>query len=145
MKVIFIKDLKGQGKKGELKTVKDGYGENFLVRNGYAIPYTERNIKKIAVEKLEQTKKEELAIQEALKIKEELEKITLSFKVSTGKEDKMFGSITAKQISEELVKKGYKVDRKQIKTENITTLGFHNVIIELYKNIKAIIKVETKK
>jgi large subunit ribosomal protein L9 len=145
MRVIFIKDLKGQGKKGEIKTVKDGYGENFLIKNGYAVAYTERNVKKLETEKLAVLEEKAHLRDEALNIKDKIDKLNLSFSVSVGKEDKMFGSVTTKQISEELNKKGYKIDRKQIKTENITTLGFHNVEIELYKDIKSILKIETKK
>lgn len=145
MRVIFIKDLKGQGKKGEIKTVKDGYGENFLIKNGYAVAYTERNVKKLETEKLAVLEEKAHLRDEALNIKDKIDKLNLSFSVSVGKEDRMFGSVTAKQISEELNKKGYKIDRKQIKTENITTLGFHNVEIELYKDIKSILKIETKK
>jgi large subunit ribosomal protein L9 len=145
MRVIFIKDLKGQGKKGEIKTVKDGYGENFLIKNGYAVAYTERNVKKLETEKLAVLEEKAHLRDEAFNIKDKIDKLNLSFSVSVGKEDRMFGSVTAKQISEELNKKGYKIDRKQIKTENITTLGFHNVEIELYKDIKSILKIETKK
>lgn len=145
MRVIFIKDLKGQGKKGEIKTVKDGYGENFLIKNDYAVAYTERNVKKLETEKLAVLEEKAHLRDEALNMKDKIDKLNLSFSVSVGKEDKMFGSVTAKQISEELNKKGYKIDRKQIKTENITTLGFHNVEIELYKDIKSILKIETKK
>lgn len=145
MRVIFIKDLKGQGKKGEIKTVKDGYGENFLIKNGYAVAYTERNVKKLETEKLAVLEEKAHLRDEALNIKDKIDKLNLSFSVSVGKEDRMFGSVTTKQISEELNKKGYKIDRKQIKTENITTLGFHNVEIELYKDIKSILKIETKK
>ncbi|NLA34007.1 MAG: 50S ribosomal protein L9 [Tenericutes bacterium] len=145
MKVIFIKDLKGQGKKDDIKEVKDGFGQNFLIKNNYAIPYSERNVKKLAAIKEEQQQEEQNIIKQAIENKERLEKTNISFTVTTGNDNKMFGSITSKQIVEELAKKGYQLNRKQIKVTNITSLGIHSVIIELYKDIKAIIKIEIKK
>ena len=140
MKVIFIKDLKKQAKKGDIKEVKDGYAENYLIKNGYAIQVTEKNM--VQVKKQEEQEK----TVEAKKLKEELEKLTLVFKVKTGDHDKVFGSISAKQIKEELLKKGYKTDKKQIElTTQLQSLGYHKVSIVLYKDIKAEIKVQLAK
>lgn len=146
MKVIFIKDLKKQAKKGDIKEVKDGYAENFLIKNGYAIQVTEKNMETVKKEN-EQKKEEELILTtEANKQKQELEKITLTFKVKTGDKDRVFGSISAKQIKEELLKKGYKIDKKQIELiTSLQSLGFHKVMITLYKDIKAELKVQLVK
>ena len=84
------------------------------------------------------------SIVEALENKKKLEKEKISFTVKTGKEDKVFGSISVKQIKESL--NGYDIDKKQIIIDNpITSLGFHNVKINLYKDVVANIKVEVKK
>ena len=70
----------------------------------------------------------------------------ISFKVKTGEQDRVFGSISAKQIVEELKNKGFDIDKKQVKINNtISTLGFHNVDIELHKKVIATIKIELKK
>lgn len=145
MKVIFIKDLKGQGKKGEIKNVKDGYGMNFLVMNGYALVANEGNIKHQNT--LDQKKKEEDECNKAnaIKLKEQLEKLNLVFKVKTGKEDKVFGTISSKQIVSELKDKNYDIDKKNIKSKDISSLGTHNVEIELYKGVIAVVKVTLKK
>ena len=145
MKVIFIKDLKGQGKKGEIKTVKDGYGMNYLIKNGYAVAATEGNLKHQQTLDLKKKLEEQEIIKEAEKIKEKIEKISLEFKVKTGKMDKVFGTISSKQICSELKNKGIEIDKKSIINNNVASLGTHNVEIELHKRVKAIIKVNVKK
>ena len=75
-----------------------------------------------------------------------MDKIVLTFNVKTGAGDKVFGSISVKQIVSELKNKGFEVDKKGVKIDNaINTLGFHNVEIELYKDVVAVVKVELKK
>ena len=146
MQVIFIKDLKKQGKKGEIKTVKDGYAENFLIKNGYAIPVNDKNIKNLEREKQNEQQEHEKLTKEANQLKTKLEKETLTFKVRTGEADKVFGSISIKQIKEELSKKGYKIDKNQIIIENqVASLGFHYVEIELYQKITAKVKIHVIK
>ena len=143
MQVIFIKDLKGQGKKGEIKNVTDGYAMNFLIKKGYAIKKTEGSLNKLNKEK-EHDKEIDLENREiALELKKKLEKITLKFKVKTSK-DKMFGSVSTKQIKEELNKLGYNIDKKQIENQLINTLGMHIVKINLYKDIDCNLKVHTE-
>lgn len=146
MQVIFIKDLKKQAKKGEIKEVKDGYAQNYLIKNGYAIKLTEQSLN--TYEKIKKQEQETFQIQEeqANKLKTELEKLTLLFKVKTGEQDKVFGSVSAKQIKDELHKKGYKIDKRQIELlNNLSSLGYHNVEINLFKNVKATIKVQLVK
>ena len=146
MKVIFLKDLKGQGKKGEIKQVKDGYAENFLIKKGYAIKSTKSSLEKLEDENKAKAKEEEKAKKEALSIKEKLEKVTLTFKVKTGDNDKVFGSISVKQIKEALKEKGYDFDKSMIKlTSSPSSLGFHNIEVELYKNITAKVKIHLVK
>jgi len=146
MKVIFIKDLKKQAKKGDIKEVKDGYANNFLIKNGYAIQVTEKNMENVKKENEAKKQEEQLLTEEATKIKKELEKMTLVFKVKTGDKDRVFGSISPKQIKEELLKKGYKIDKKQIELNtSLQSLGFHKVTIILYKEVRAELKVQLVK
>lgn len=145
MQVIFIKDLKNQGKKGEIKEVKDGYAKNFLIKNGYAVQKTETSLNILNKQNDEEKKQDELNRKNALKLKQELEKETYKFKVKTGEHDKVFGSISTKQIKEKLDEK-IKLNKNQIiLNNNISSLGFHNVEIILYKDIKANIKIELTK
>ena len=145
MKVIFLKDLRGQGKKDEIKEVKDGYAENFLIKNGYAIKYTQRSneILNKQIEKREEDEKE--LIKECEKIKKELENKEITFKVKTGKDGKVFGSISSKQISEELSKLGYKIDKKKINiTDTINTLGTTIIDVNLHSKVVLKLRVNLK-
>ena len=146
MQVIFIKDLKGQGKKDEIKTVKDGYAENFLIKKGYAVAVNQENLAQLKRNQANAKKQDEEKKQEAEQLKEKLEKESFIFQVKTGEQNRVFGSVSAKQIKELLDKKGYSIDKKQIKLENnLTCLGFHKVNIELYKDITANIKIQLVK
>ena len=90
MKVRFIKDLRGQGKRGEIKEVKDGYAENYLIKNGYAKKLTENNYQDYLDTRKEEQKQDEKFRKDAEKIKNQLSKIELVFKVKTGAQDKVF-------------------------------------------------------
>lgn len=146
MEVIFIKDLKNQGKKGQVKNVKDGYAENYLIKNGYAVKKTKENLLKLNQEQTKKAKEDAANKEEAKLLKEKLSKVTLDFKVKTGEGDRVFGSISVKQIKDGLAKQGYKIEKSAIElTSNISSLGFHNVNINLYPEITAQIKVHVIK
>lgn len=141
MKVIFIKDLKKQGKVNEIKEVSDGYAVNFLIKNGYAVKYTKTssdilnaNIKKSELQEQE-------IIKQAEELKKKIESITLEFKVPSNN-GKVFGSVSSKQICAELAKKGITIDKKMISSTNsISSLGVHNVSVMLHKKVIAELKV----
>ena len=145
MQVIFLKDLRGQGKKGEIKEVADGYAKNFLIKKGYAVKKTEGSLNKLNIEKENNRKEDERLSKEARELAKKLEKVVIVFNAKAGASDRMFGSISSKQIKEELDKIGYKFDKKQINSETINCFGFHNVEINLYKDINCIIRVEVRK
>lgn len=142
MQVIFLKDVKGQGKKGEIKEVSDGYAINFLIKKGLALKKTEGSLKKLNESIKESNLKDEQNRSVALKLKKELENVTINILVKE-KNGRMFGSVSTKTIKEELDKLGYKFDKKQIETESINTLGMHLITINLYKDIKGIVKIHT--
>ena len=110
MKVIFIKDVKGQGKKNEIKEVSDGYGKNFLINKGYAVMATPTSLKKLNQEKLENKEKEELQKKQATVLKEKLSQMVIRFKVKTGEQEKVFGSVSPKQICNELKNQGFNIE-----------------------------------
>ena len=146
MEVIFIKDLKGQGKKGQIKNVKDGYAQNFLIKNGYAVLKTKENVSKLEHEQAKKEKENLENQKNAKEIKAKIEKETLEFKVKTGEGDKVFGSISVKQIKDSLAEKGYKIEKSMIELDTpISSLGFHNVNINLYPELVAVVKVHVIK
>ena len=146
MKVIFIKDLKKQAKKGDIKEVKDGYAMNYLIKNGYAEKVTDVSINNFEKERKKEQDIIDTKRKEAMEEKEKLEKVTLLFKVKTGNQDKVFGSISAKQIKDELHKKGFKIEKRQIELlTSLSSLGYHNIKVNLFKEINATVKVQLVK
>ena len=146
MEVIFIKDLKNQGKKGQIKKVKDGYAENFLIKNGYAVIKTKENLAKLERDNKAKADQEKEKKETAEALKKELDNVVLEFKVKTGEGDKVFGSISVKQIKDGLRDKNYKIEKSQIElTNTISSLGFHTVNINLYPKVTAKIKVHVIK
>lgn len=140
MEVIFIKDLKGQGKKGDIKLVKDGYATNFLIKNGIAVAKTSTNLHNLEIAKKQEMAKDLENRKKAEDIKKTLEGLTLEFKVKTGEHDRVFGSISVKQIKQKL--EDYNIDKNMIDMKTpLSSLGYHNVSINLYKDIKANVKV----
>lgn len=146
MKVIFIKDVRGQGKKGEIKEVKDGYANNFLIKKGFAQKLTEESLGCYNRQKEEEKKVDISKRNEASKLKEQLANVELVFKVKTGKDDRVFGSVSQKQIKDSLVDKGYSIDKKDIELDHpISSLGYHDVKINLYKDVYVEIRVKLEK
>ncbi len=143
MKVIFIKDLKGQGKIGEIKEVKDGYGKNFLIKNKYAVLLTEKSLEKLEQDKKLKQEQEDENKKQAEQLKAQIEKLTLKFKVKVGDKNKIFGSISSKQICDELNKKNIKIDKHNLLLDKpLSSLGYYQVKIQLYKDIIADIKIQ---
>lgn len=142
MKVIFIKDLKKQGRVNEIKEVSDGYATNYLIKNGYAVKYTKTS-SDILNKDLENIKNKEISdIEKANDIKNKLSKVSLKFVVKENN-GKVFGSVSSKQISDELKNKGFDIDKKMIRLDNpLNTLGFYNVSIQLHKKVSCDIRVE---
>lgn len=146
MKVIFLKDLRGQGKKGDIKEVKSGYAQNFLIKNGYAVQLNDQSLSKYNKEQ-ETIKQNDLENRkQALALKEKLEKEKISITVRVGNQDRVFGRVSQKQIKEILDSLNYKIDKKQIIIPDATdSLGYHNIKIELYKDIVAEVKILLQK
>ena len=137
MKVILLKDVKKQGKKDDIIEVSDGYANNFLIKNGLAIRYTEGSKNKLNYEINTRQKEEDKLVDDLNKIKKVLETKKIKFKVKTGKDGRMFGTISSKQISDEIKKFGYNIDKKTIVMDHvIDSLGVHEVIANVHKRVQ---------
>lgn len=143
MKVILQKDVKGIGKAGDIVNVSDGYGRNYLLPRGLAIDATKSNINVLNEKKKAEEKKRQKEVEAAQEIAKKLSQETIKLKVKTGENGKLFGSITSKDIQDELNKRGYDIDKKKINlADAIKTTGTFNVDVKLYPGIQAKIKVE---
>jgi large subunit ribosomal protein L9 len=143
MKVIFLKDVKGKGKKGEIKNVADGYAHNFLLKNNLAKEADQAAISQLAGQKKKQEKEAEQELEEAKQLKETLENLTIELKAKSGEGGRLFGSITTKQVATELEKKhGIKVDKRKMELDDaIRALGYTNVPVKLHHDVTATLKV----
>ena len=146
MKVIFLKDVKGKGKKGEVKNVADGYAHNFLLKQGLAVEANNTNVKTLEAQK---NKEKTLAAEEhkhAEELKGQLEKLTVELSAKAGEGGRLFGSITSKQIASELQKKhGIKIDKRKMELpEGIRSLGHTKVPVKLHPEVTATLTVHVK-
>src|SRR5699024_10183385 len=134
MKVIFLQDVKGQGKKGEVKQVPIGYANNFLLKNNLAEEATPGNLRKLKAQQNRVEAEEQAEKEAAEKVKAELENIKVEIKAKSGEGGRLFGSITSKQIAEELNKQHkIKVDRRRIDLKDpIRSLGHQKVSVRLH-------------
>ncbi|MBE6103669.1 MAG: 50S ribosomal protein L9 [Erysipelotrichaceae bacterium] len=143
MKVILLSDVKNVGKKGEVKQVADGYGRNYLVKNGLAVEATKKSMEILTKQKADEAARETEMREEAIELKNKLEKMTISFKVKAGSDGKMFGSVSNAKIAETLAK-DYQIQvdkRKFVDNGNITELGMHKVRVELFKGVVATLNI----
>lgn len=145
MKVILLTDVKSLGKKDEIKEVKDGYAK-FLINERKAVQYTNKSVEILDKEIATRKQEEDALVKECTEIKNKVEKLNLKFKVKTGAGDKVFGSVSTKEIASKLKEKGFDIDKKKIVTDfEINTLGFHEVKINLHKKVIAKVRVELVK
>ena len=146
MKVILLKDVKKQVKKDDLIEVSDGYGMNYLIKNGLAVAATKTSTKILSNELDKRKQEEEELVKKMQEMRDKIIRENITFKVKTGAMDKVFGNVSSKQIAEYLNKMGYKVDKKQIQIDApLDTLGVHNVTVELHKKVRFNIRVNLVK
>lgn len=145
MKVIFLEDVKGKGKRGQVKNVPDGYAQNFLIKNGKAMEASKSAMSKLAGEQraIKREEAEELQQSKDIKAKLEADSTVIELTAKAGTDGRLFGSITSKQIAEGLNKQyGIKVDKRKIELdEPIRVAGFTNVPVKLHQDVTAKIRV----
>ena len=142
MQVILKEDVHNLGKAGELVKVKPGYGRNYLIPQGKAVVATAGNVKQIEHEKKLIAAKQALVLKDAQAMVDRLAAIEVQIERQAGEEDKLFGSVTSRDIAEALKDKGVTVDHKKVHLpEPIKTIGYHTIDIKLATNVTGKIKV----
>ncbi|ULL13027.1 50S ribosomal protein L9 [Paenibacillus sp. H1-7] len=143
MKVILLKDVKGQGKKGEVKNVSEGYANNFLFPQQLAAPANESSMKVLETQKKAEQRKKDQEKADAVELGKKLEALTVQLKAKSGKDGRLFGAITSKQVAEELEKQQkIKLDKRKIMMEDsIRTLGVTEVAVKLHPEVSSKLKV----
>jgi len=142
MKVILKTDVKNLGQTGEIISVKDGYARNFLIPKNLAVEANIKNVKALEHEKRKIEEASKKVKSSAENLSSRLSEMILVIKAKAGEEEKLFGSITAMDISEELKNQGIDIDKKKIQLdEPIKRLGSYSVNIKIHQNISAKLNV----
>ncbi len=142
MKVILKEDIPNLGKAGQIIKVKNGYARNFLLPKGLALLADEKNMKLLEYQKKKIEEEAKKKRQDAESIAQKLSEIQLNIKAKAGEDQKLFGSVTSKDIAEALEKEGIMIDKKQINIlEPIKRVGEYEVDIKLPANVVAKVKV----
>lgn len=141
--MILKQDIRALGKKGDIKEVADGYGRNYLLPKGLAIEATSGNLKVLADQKEMTAQKELREMEEAKELAGRLDGLEINFKVKTGEGGRLFGSITGKDLADQIYQKTkIELDKRKLEIEDaIKNLGKYQVKVHLYKGITAEINV----
>ena len=148
MKVIFLADVKGKGKKGEIKEVPTGYAQNFLIKKNLAKEATSQAIGELRGKQKSEEKAHAQLLAEAQEIKAKLEaeETIVEFVEKVGPDGRTFGSITSKKIAEELQKQfGIKIDKRHIQVQSsIRAVGLIDVPVKIYQDVTSVINLRVK-
>lgn len=143
MKVVLLKDVKGTGKKGEIKEVADGFATNFLFKNNMAKRADSNAINENNMQKSAQNFHKQEEIKEAKELAKQIEGKLITLKIKCGANGKMFGSVTSKEIADALIKENIKLDKKKIDLkEPIKNIGVYKVVAKIYPEISATFSVD---
>lgn len=147
MKVILTQDVKGQGKKGQVVNVSDGYARNFLFAKGLAMEATKSNLNDLKGKQEAAEYKIKTDTNEAKKLAEQMKEIMVNLKAKAGDNGKLFGSITSKDVADALTEQHHiKLDKKKfILPDGIKTLGVTEVTVKLYTGILGTLRVNVEK
>lgn len=135
MEVILKEDVKGLGYKNDTVSVKSGYGRNYLIPQGMAILANNSNRKMIDENIRQAAHKAEKLQKDAEGLAEQIGDLVLEIKTKAGESGKIFGSVTAIQVADQLKENGFDIDRKKISVDNIKELGEHKATLDLHKSV----------
>lgn len=142
MKVIFLQDVKGQGKKGEIKDLAEGYVRNFLLPRGLVKEATEGNVKTLDAQKRSEAKRKEQEKLDAQALGAKLAELTVKIKGKAGEGGRLFGAISSKQVAQALEEQfQIKLDKRKLEMEPIRALGVTQIKVKLHNEVTATLKV----
>jgi len=142
MQLILREDVANLGRTGDLVTVKQGYGRNYLIPRGLAAVADKRSVRRLDHEKRVIAQSEQKLLKTAQALKDKLSSVSISISKQAGDEGKIFGSVTTREIAESLTAQGIEIDRKKIElTDPIKSLGVHEVKVQLARDVDAVLKV----
>ena len=138
MKVILLQDVEGQGKKGDLINVADGYARNFLLKNKLAQEATATNVNSVNLAKKAEEHRREVEKAEAIALAKRIDNTSVTVKIKVGANGKLFGALSSQNIADALKERGVEVDKKKIVlTENIKAVGTYTVTVKPYAEVSA--------
>ena len=142
MKVILTQDVRGQGKRGQMIEVSDGYARNFLLPRKAAVPATSQNLNVANAQAGSKARKEAMAADEAKLMAKQLEKVEVKIPVRIGDGGKLFGSVTGKDVSDALKKQHIDIDKRKITIQGeVTGTGVYEAVIKVHPSVTSKIKV----
>lgn len=142
MKVILKQDVKGQGKKGEVADVSEGYARNYLLKKDLAVEASKGNLRDLEATQKKQKEREQEELERAKKFKEQLEKTDVELTAKAGEGGRLFGAVSTKQIAEKLKSMNMKVDKRKIEIDQpIRSLGYTKVPIKIHPEVTAVVNV----
>ncbi len=145
MKVLLTKDVKSLGKAGEIKEVKDGYGQNFIVGKGYGKLATADVIRQYEANKKKEQEREKAKLEELQILAKELEKASVKITKKVGANGSLFGALKKEDIAEALSAKGLEVDKKHVEIDgHIKATGIYEVSIKLGHGMHPVVQVEVE-
>lgn len=143
MKIILLQDVKNLGKKGELVEANDGYARNFIIPKKLGVEASPKNLNDLRQQKLNEDKKQAEILAEAQKIAEELKDKVVKLSIRVGKEGKVFGQISTKEIADAAKKQfGLEVDKKKMVSEGIKAAGTYKIAVKLHPKVTGELTVE---
>lgn len=142
MKVILLKELKGKGGEGDVIDVAPGFANNYLLTQGYAVKATKGNLKQLEQRKNNIAKREENRLAEAAALQAKLNETTVKIIAQVGDEGQLFGSVTSTMVADAIEALGIEIDKRRVELgKPIKLAGEHDVVVSIYRDIKATVKV----
>lgn len=141
MKLVLIEEVENLGSAGDVVTVKDGYGRNFLIPQGKAIVATKGAVKSIEENNRQAYKKREALIQASKSTAEKLASTSVTISVTAGEDGKIFGTVTTQMVADALTEKGFEIDRRKVTIDDVKALGEYTATVHVQGDIKADVKV----